>query len=144
MLFLPVFLLLIPSCNFQTLCYNQDIFEGSCYHQSMVDLQLLDRGDSTYQKLNQSYIIFICVFDLFGKGRHIYTFENICREDNSITLGDRTTKIFLNAKGTMDDVSRELKAFLDYVAGQMSEDDFVSVVCREFGIDEREGTVARN
>ncbi len=25
-------------------------------------------------------MIFICVFDLFGKGLHRYTFENVCKE----------------------------------------------------------------
>ncbi len=58
-------------------------------------------------------------------GRHIYTFENICREDKDIFLQDGTTKIFLNAKGTMDDVGPELKAFLDYVAGKKPADPFV-------------------
>ena len=58
-------------------------------------------------------------------GRHIYTFENICREDKDIFLEDGTTKIFLNAKGTMDDVSPGLKAFLDYVAGKKPADPFV-------------------
>ncbi len=94
------------------------------YYQSMMDLQLIDRGEH-YKKLNKSYIIFICPFDVFGEGRHIYTFENRCKEDNAILLGDETTKIFLNALGTMDDVSRELKAFLDYVAGKKSEDSYV-------------------
>ncbi len=45
----------------------------------MIDLQLVDAGQH-YKKLNKSYIIFICPFDLYGKGRHIYTFENIYRE----------------------------------------------------------------
>ena len=40
-------------------------------------------------------------------------------------MGDEAIKIFLNADGTMDDVSRELKAFLDYVAGQKPEDSYV-------------------
>lgn len=40
-------------------------------------------------------------------------------------MGDEAVKIFLNADGTMDDVSRELKAFLDYVAGQKPEDSYV-------------------
>ena len=34
-------------------------------------------------------------------------------------------KIFLNAKGTLDDVSDELKAFLDYVAGKKPKDAYV-------------------
>ncbi len=94
------------------------------YYQGMIDLQLVDAGQH-YKKLNKSYIIFICPFDLYGKGRHIYTFENICKEDNRISMGDEAVKIFLNADGTMDDVSKELKAFLDYVAGQKPEDSYV-------------------
>ncbi len=35
------------------------------------------------------------------------------------------SKIFLNADSSMEDVSRELSAFLDYVAGKKPEDDFV-------------------
>ena len=40
-------------------------------------------------------------------------------------MGDETTKIFLNADSTMDDVSVELKAFLDYAAGKVTNDSFV-------------------
>lgn len=40
-------------------------------------------------------------------------------------MGDEAVKIFLNAKGTLDDVSDELKAFLDYVAGKKPKDDYV-------------------
>ena len=32
------------------------------------------------------YIIFICTFDPFSDGRHIYTFENRCLEDLSLAL----------------------------------------------------------
>ncbi len=87
-------------------------------------MQLIDKGQY-YHELNRSYVIFICPFDAFGKGRHIYTFENICKEDGSISMGDEAVKIFLNAKGTMDDVSKELKAFLDYVAGKKPVDSYV-------------------
>lgn len=96
----------------------------SRYYASMVDLQLLDKGE-LYKKLNDNYVIFICPFDLFGKGRHIYTFENVCKEDHSILLKDGTVKIFLNAKSQMDDVSPDLRAFLDYVAGKLSDNRFV-------------------
>lgn len=97
----------------------------SRYYQSMIDLQLLDRGDVSYARLNRSYIIFICTFDLFHQGRHIYTFENYYKEDKRIVLGDDTTKIFLNAAGEMDDVSGQLKAFLDYVAGKRPDDVYI-------------------
>lgn len=103
---------------------TKELPKRSRYYQSMIDLQLIDKGQS-YKKLNLSYIIFICPFDIYGKGRHIYTFENVCKEDTSICLKDGTTKILLNAKGEMDDVSKELKAFLDYAVGKRSDDVFV-------------------
>ena len=46
----------------------------SRYYQSLIDLQLLDKSVD-YKKLNDSYVIFICPFDLFGTGRHKYTFK---------------------------------------------------------------------
>ena len=103
---------------------TKELPKRSRYYQSMIDLQLIDKGQY-YNELNRSYVIFICPFDAFGKGRHIYTFENICKEDGSISMGDEAVKIFLNAKGTMDDVSKELKAFLDYIAGKKPADSYV-------------------
>ncbi|MEH2929374.1 Rpn family recombination-promoting nuclease/putative transposase [Candidatus Ventrimonas sp. KK005] len=104
--------------------HTKELAKRSRYYQSMIDLQLIDKGQ-LYDELKRSYVIFICPFDLYGKGRHIYTFENICKEDSSISMGDETVKIFLNAKGTLDDVSDELKAFLDYVAGKKPKDAYV-------------------
>lgn len=51
----------------------------------------------------KSYVIFICTFDPFGEGRHIYTFCNTCQENTSLTLNDDAVKIVLNTKGTIDD-----------------------------------------
>ena len=103
---------------------TKELPKRSRHYQSMIDLQLIDKGEH-YKRLKPSYIIFICPFDLFEKGRHIYTFENICKEDNSVFLKDGAVKIFLNADSGQDDVSKELRAFLDYVAGKESADDFV-------------------
>ena len=106
---------------------TKELPKRSRYYQSMLDLQMIDKGQ-TYKKLKPCYVIFICPFDLFDRGRHMYTFENICKEDNGVFLNDGTVKIFLNASGKQDDVSKELKAFLDYVAGVESEDEFVQRV----------------
>ena len=106
---------------------SKGIPKRSRYYQGMIDLQLLEAGDKSYMKLNKTYIIFICTFDLYGKGRHIYTFENICKEDNSLSMGDEATKIFLNSDSDMDDVGKELRAFLDYVKGiKVTNDDFIN------------------
>ena len=94
------------------------------YYQSILDLQLIDKGE-LYHKLKPCFIIFICPFDPFGKGRHLYTFENLCKEDPTLSLKDGTTKLFLNANGTKSDVHPKLQAFLDYVAGKETEDSFI-------------------
>lgn len=84
------------------------------YYQGNIDLDLISKGED-YKKLSKSYIIFICTFDLFEKGRHKYTFETVCVEDNTIKLMDDTNKIILNTKGIMNDLSDELIGFLNYV-----------------------------
>lgn len=98
---------------------KKDLPKRTRYYQGMIDLNILTRGD-TYKLLRESYIIFICTFDEFGKGRHKYSFENICLEDAGIKLEDGSHKIFLCAAGTMDDCSEKMKDFLDYIAGGTS------------------------
>ena len=78
-----------------------------------------------YKTLPTSYIIFICPFDPFQQSRHIYTFRNLCVEDAGLELDDKTTKVFVNSTGTADDVAPDVKAFLDYVNGVISDDAFV-------------------
>lgn len=97
----------------------------SRYYQSLIDLALIEKGEN-YNNLNKSYVIFICSYDLFGEGRHIYSFENVCQEDSSIKLGDETIKIFLNTTSTMDDVDDELKNFLSYLATGIPTDEFTT------------------
>ncbi len=99
----------------------------SRYYQSMIDMDWLEKGED-YNELKQSYIIFICTFDQFKEGRHIYTFEDFCKEQKDLSLQDGTAKIFLNAKGTMNDVSEELHAFLNYLIGEKTADEFVEKV----------------
>lgn len=105
-------------------CSNTEIPKRSRYYTAMLDLDMLDKGAS-YKELKHSFVIFICTFDAFDRERYCYTFENMCREEEGLRLDDGTTKIFLNALGTKGDVSPELKAFLEYVAGHKSDDEFV-------------------
>ena len=93
------------------------------YYQGMIDLNILEKG-SSYKSLKKSFVIFVCTFDLFGKGLHMYTFENRCVQDLELPLGDGTIKIILNTKGIKDDVSQEMKRLLNFIDGQEPEDDF--------------------
>lgn len=94
------------------------------YYQGLIDLDNLKHGQH-YSALGESFIIFICPFDHFNAGRHIYTFRETCAECPIIGLNDGATKIFLNTKGTADDVSPNLRAFLDYVDSGIIFGDFV-------------------
>ena len=82
-----------------------------------------------YEKLPNAYVIFICTFDPFGKGRHIYSFQNYCTEDKEIALGDRAYTVYLNTKGKLNDVSPELKRFLDFLGkNKVSDDSFIRLL----------------
>ena len=97
------------------------------YYQAIIDIQLLKSGND-YEQIKRTFIIFICTFDLYGKGLPIYTFREQCQEDGSIYLKDETTKIILNTKFTAPDVPKPLAAFLRYVDGLPAEDDFTSAL----------------
>ena len=95
----------------------------SRYYQAMIDLQLLDKG-ADYNELNKSYIIFICTFDLFGQGRHIYRFKNCCLECPDLVLEDDTTKIFINTKGIQDDISDEFREMIKVFNGEDGQSEY--------------------
>lgn len=86
----------------------------SRYYGGMVDQNELQKGQKYYE-LPKTFIIFICLTDIFNAGLSKYTFRNMCVEDPSVEMGDDLIHIFLNIKGSGTDVSPELGAFLHYV-----------------------------
>ncbi len=86
----------------------------SRFYQGMMDLNVLEKGED-YEKLRDSYVIFICRFDPFKSNRCMYSFENICREDPKLFLNDGRNIFFFNTKGDRSGVSQELADFLDYI-----------------------------
>ena len=93
-----------------------DLIKRSRYYQGLIDSSLLEPGTVTFNKLNNTCIIMITPFDLFGLGKYQYTFRSYCEEDKDLELGDGAIRIFLNTRGTNDDeVSKELVDFLHYI-----------------------------
>ena len=88
--------------------------ERARYYQGILDVQELNSGDH-YKDLKDSYVIFICVPDIFDKGLAKYTFENLCLEDNSIKLNDRAYKYFFIAQNYDKILDERQKAFLKLV-----------------------------
>jgi len=77
---------------------NKELPKRSRYYQGMIDLNLIDKG-AKYKELKRSYVIFICTEDLFNRGFPVYTFENRCKEDYELLLGDDTVKYSLTQMG---------------------------------------------
>ena len=102
---------------------NCDLPRRSRYYQSLMDIDSLEKGHD-YTELPQSFVIFICTFDPYEMSRHLYTFENRCIQDENLKLNDGATKIFLNTKGTLDDIPKPLKMFLDYIDKGVVTDDY--------------------
>ena len=93
------------------------------YYQGLIDLNILEKGED-YRALRKSYVIFIATYDPFGKGRYVYTFENRCREDLELPLGDDAVKIVLNTKGAVGEISEDLKDLLQFMDGMEPGSDY--------------------
>ena len=77
-------------------------------------MQELNWG-ADYKNLKDSYVIFICIPDIFGKGLAKYAFENMCIENPKIKLNDRTYKYFFIANNYDKILDEKQKAFLKLV-----------------------------
>lgn len=87
------------------------------FYQGLVDAPLLKTGESGFDNLNPLCIVVICDFDLYGYGKYRYTFTNRCHEVDGLELGDESSKIILNTKGSNEDeVESTLVNFLHYVS----------------------------
>ena len=102
----------------------EELVKRTRFYQSILDMYHIQKGQK-YTTLNDSYVIFICTFPVFTGHRHKYTFRNVCIEDHDIALNDGATKLFLSTKGTQNDVSKPLQAFLDYIDGQKATDELL-------------------
>lgn len=102
----------------------------SRYYQGMIDLDYLDKGHK-YMELPDSYIIFLCTFDLFGLGYHRYSFSAKCNEVPDLTLNDGANRVFICAGGSKEDVSREIRAFIDYLVEHIPSTDLTARIERK-------------
>ena len=98
-----------------------------------MDVDSLKKGHS-YEELKDNIIIFICLEDLFGLGLPVYTFENTCRENNSLKLKDRTLKVFYNCSKWMKVASKDKAEFLK----SLLTDNAESSLCKKLKEREKE------
>ena len=100
------------------------------YYNSLVDIDCLMKGQD-YSELKDCYILFICKNDPFKDenkkpfGMSCYTFQNICKENPSVNLNDKSVKVIYNSSAYEQEKDERIKEFLKYVCtNEPGEDDF--------------------
>ena len=106
---------------------TKELPERARYYQGVIDVDILKNGQ-TYKELKNSYIIFICIEDIFKKGLAKYIFENICIDNTEIKLNDRAYKYFFIAKNSDKILNEKQKAFLQLIINKKGTDSFTKQI----------------
>ena len=118
---------------------TKELPERARYYQDVMDLSSLNKGDF-YKDLKDSYVIFLCLEDIFNKGLPVYTFENICRENLETRLNDRTQKCFfiadICAKMIEDE---EIRSFFEFLISNKANSKYTKDL-NEYVIDAKHNT----
>ena len=100
------------------------------YYQSMIDIDSLMKGQD-YPELKDSYILFICKEDPFkaDNDKHFnlpcYTFKNICEENASVKLNDKSIKVIYNASAYEKESDERIRNLLKFIStNEPGKDDF--------------------
>lgn len=94
---------------------NQDALERRIrYYQSGIDRTALEKGID-YTELPESYVIFICDFDYYGKGLARYERVSVIKGREDISFEDGSHAIILNSKYQDKNVGADVIEFLDYI-----------------------------
>ncbi|MCR5698775.1 MAG: Rpn family recombination-promoting nuclease/putative transposase [Treponemataceae bacterium] len=108
---------------------TKELPERARYYQGVMDVDSLKSGQM-YKEMKNSFIVFICLDDIFEKGLPIYTFEHLCRQDTKISLEDRALKYFFIAQNCDKMLKEDQKAFFKLVLANKSSDDFTDRIAR--------------
>ncbi len=95
---------------------TKNLKRRSRYYQAQLDVSLLEPGSKDFNLLNDSCMILVAPFDIFGRKMYRYTFEGRCRECLDLKLDDGASKVFINTKGrNREGFSQEFLDFMGYI-----------------------------
>ena len=103
--------------------HSTSLAKRARYYQGLMDVDNVQHGTG-YDVLNESYVVFLCMGDAFGKGFPVYTFRYRADEDNDFLMDDGTVNVFFNAKKYDTMKSEELRAFFKYLCGKEPSSGF--------------------
>lgn len=94
---------------------QQHLEKRARYYGSQMDMELLQSG-VPYEELPDTYVIFVCDFDPFGRKKYCYTVRKSFREDAELEYRDGSYRIFLSTAGeNADQVPESMVNFLKFV-----------------------------
>ena len=90
-------------------------------YQALMDVNQLRRGHEA-KELRHSWVVFICDFDIFGKGLKRYDTGTMCFQTGE-RVDDRRISTYLNIRGEGGKVDPALDRLLRLFAGEADEGD---------------------
>ncbi len=100
------------------------------FYESAIDFDMLEKG-AMYKDLKDSFVIFICTFDAFGKGLPCYTLKNTCQEDKNLNLNDGRHVLFFNTKAYLKEKNTHRRNFLAFVNGSEVQDSKIATFSKQ-------------
>ena len=102
---------------------KSDLAKRARYYHGLMDVDALQSGVA-YDTLKDSFVIFLCLGDVFGYGLPVYTFRRTAKEDNSILMNDGTTTVFFDALNYDKMSSEKVRSFFKFLCGLDIKDNF--------------------
>lgn len=93
------------------------------YYQSGIDRRMLKRSND-YDKLHESYVIFICLSDYFARGLAKYERVSCIKDAPDIIYDDGTHAIILNADFSIGNAAPDILEFLAYIKARYAKMPF--------------------
>lgn len=107
--------------NVEMQVVKSELFKRSRYYHSQMDMELMLSGEE-YEKLPDSYVIFICDFDPVGLKKYRYTMRKTFAEDTVYDYCDGSHTVFLSTKGkNASEVPEQLVKLMKFVDANLSE-----------------------
>ena len=107
-----------------------DLVKRMRYYQSTIDTSELEKG-VTYDKLPETFIIFICTFDMFGKGHAKYEFGVNCTNHKDVEADFGQHFIALNTTAYKNLENTPLRSLLEYINDGTVNSDKLSKTLNE-------------
>ena len=107
-----------------------DLVKRMRYYQSAIDTSELEKG-VTYDKLPETFIIFICTFDMFDKGHAKYEFEVSCINHKDVEADFGQHFIALNTTAYKSLKNTPLRSLLEYINDGTVNSDTLSKTLNE-------------